>query len=126
MILEQILEDKNIPDDEEKLKLEKLLLPKSKEIESKLSSKIAKIVLEQVLEDTNIPHNKKKLIFKEQLLPKIKEIEPEIEPELSSEITKMILKLDNNEILQLIDNKKALKERIDETKHILREFGYEI
>lgn len=62
-----------------------------------------------------------KLQLAKKLYPKIHEIEPKLNVTIILEITRMILELDNKEILRLIDNKKDLEETLEEAKNVLRE-----
>ena len=61
------------------------------------------------------------MILGQQLYPKIHEIEPKLSLTIILEITRMILELDNEEILETINNDVLLKEKIDEAKNVLRE-----
>ena len=65
-----------------------------------------------------------KLQLAKKLYPKIHEIEPKLSVTVILQITKMILELDNEEILDIIKN-DLLKEKIEESKKVLTECNFE-
>ena len=83
-------------------------------------------ILPNIIQDLKIPDEKKKLILGQQLYPKIHEIEPKLSLTIILEITRMILELDNEEILETINNDVLLKEKIDEGKNLISLYQDEI
>tara|TARA_E500000178_G_scaffold346114_1_gene397227 strand:+ start:784 stop:1899 length:1116 start_codon:yes stop_codon:yes gene_type:complete len=77
------------------------------------------IQLSQILkEDYN------KLQLAKKLYPKIHKIEPKLSVTVMLEITRMILELDNDDILEIINNHDLLKEKIKEGKQVLTEYNF--
>ena len=60
------------------------------------------------------------MILGQQLYPKIHEIEPKLSLTIILEITRMIIELDNEEILETINNDVLLEEKLEEAKNVLR------
>lgn len=66
-----------------------------------------------------------KLQLAKKLYSKIRKREPKLNVTVILQITKMILELDNAEILQILKNDNLLEEKIDEAKKVLRQVqGY--
>jgi len=65
------------------------------------------------------PENQRKQMIGERLFPLVKVLQPQI----AGKITGMLLEMDNGELLHLLENNVALKDKVDEALQVLQDFA---